>query len=205
MLRRVVDEEECRRRLRALADAARLPVPRLVFEDREDDFAVAAVRGHGKRQHIVVDRSFAWLSADEQNWHLASALGWWATPVPRRLRRLGWLIAAVNAALATAVAVIELAGSPEPPSWIVVGALLMCGFVLPPAINWMALRGMRACDAAGHDILRAAGHQPAELARRVLGDQPDPPWHKRLFAPVPPSQRIAAAERHQLQPQRPLF
>jgi hypothetical protein len=205
MLRRVADEEESRQRLRALADAARLPVPRLVFEDRKKDFVVAAVQGHGKREHIVVDPSFEWLSADEQNWHLATALGWWATPVPRRLRRLGWLLGALVALVPLGFAVVDLSGSADPPTWLVVSALLACGFVLPPAINRVARRELRICDAAGHDILRAAGHDPATLARRVLGAQPDPPWYKRPYEADRPSRRIAAAERARSRPAEPLF
>jgi hypothetical protein len=176
-----------------------------VFEDRKDNMAVAAVRGHGKRKHIVVDPSFGWLSADEQNWHLATALGWWATPVPRRLRRLGWLLGIVAGLVPLGFVVIDWLDAAEPPKWFVVTVFLACGFVVPPAINWIARREMRTCDAAGHEILRAAGHHPATLARRVLGAQPDPPWHKRPFDLEPPSRRIAAAECHRVQPQPPLF
>jgi hypothetical protein len=129
--------------------------------------------------------------ASEQTWQLAACIGWWASPVPRRRRRQT-IAALVGLAMPyTGLGLAELAGAS---SWPMRATLLLLGALTPFMIAACLRRERRALDAAGHDILRAAGYDPASLAWLVFGGRADPPLLRRLASTKPsPSERITAA------------
>ena len=49
-------------------------------------------RGDDGVRRVHASSSLLTASPEEQTWHLASSLGWWASPVPRRRRRQVWAV-----------------------------------------------------------------------------------------------------------------
>jgi hypothetical protein len=80
------------RRLRVLAERSGLTLPTLdVVDDPKGRLLPATVRDGGDGEdHVAVASSLLRAGPDAQTWHLATALGHWASPVPRRRRRQGW-------------------------------------------------------------------------------------------------------------------
>jgi hypothetical protein len=184
-------EAELRERVRVLADAAGLPVPPLeIAPDPRGRLLPAHVRNDRGRERVVVSSDLPAAPAGEQTWHLAAALGWWASPEPRRRRRqVKGLLVALFLAGVIAVVVGPLVG--------VSFGVIVLGVV---ALGWPAANALnrwerRALDDAGHGVLAAAGHDPAALTRQVFGNRPEPGWFERVLGTQPtPRQRVAAAE-----------
>jgi hypothetical protein len=201
-------EEAVRRRLAALADAARVPVPSVeVVEDRKRRKVLASVDSdEDEAPRIEVTEHLLPANSAEQDWYLAGCLGWWASPLPRRRARQAVVI--YTAALVPHVVfgfgeLTDMWHQPKP-VLLVVGLLL--GAVIGLAHWFSARHARRGLEEAGLDVLRAAGHDPAAVARQAFGGTKEPAWFRRLLAVEPtPAQRIALAERHQLRPQPALF
>ena len=201
-------EERLRERLRNLAGAVAVRVPALEVDPdptgtrlparvaRDDDTGA---------QRIVVSTTLLTGSDEEQTWHLASCLGWWRSPVPRRRR---WRRFAVITAIAVsygALAVAELDGSVHLPTLVHILGGPLLGFLGALAYAGLTRWERRSLDVAGHDVLAASGYSPAMLARQVFGGRQDPAWHRQLLHAEPaPSRRIAHADVWQLQPHRSL-
>src|SRR5688500_468788 len=88
-----------------------------VVDDPKGRLSPAAVRDGGDggdggdgQDHIAVSSSLLRASPDAQIWHLATALGHWASPVPRRRRRQGWVAGGLLAALWIGYGLAELDG-----------------------------------------------------------------------------------------------
>ncbi|TFV65134.1 UNVERIFIED_ORG: hypothetical protein E4P37_11500 [Bacillus sp. AZ43] len=200
-------EEALRERLRALATRAGIPVPPLeVDDDRKLDLPPADVDRKGGARRIVVAAALLHAPPAEQDWHLATALGWWASPEPQRRRRRGWLVCSAIALPHLAVGGVALVDDGAIPLWVAVIAGPVLGFVLVPVRSALARHERRAFDAAGDTVLAASGRDPAALARAVLGRRPDPSWYRRPFAnEPPPSRRIADAEQRRSRPAPSLY
>ena len=199
-------EQELREQLRALARAADLPLPELEVEPdpKAEKLPTRVRRGDDGVRRIYASSNMLTMSPEERTWHLASSLGWWASPVPRRRRRQTW---AVLTAVVVPWAALTLASLFDnidlPRAVLLLGTLL--GLVFPGFCAGLIRRERRSFDAAGHDVLAASGHSPATLARQVFGGRQDPPWHKQLFSAEPTaSSRIAAAEEWHSRPHRAL-
>lgn len=201
-------EEELRERLRALAGAARLPVPRLeVQPDAEGATLPTRVcRGDDGEWHVVASSGLLAAGPPEQTWHLASALGWWASPVPRRRRRQHVAVLTVFIGLSVAFGLASLFENVHLPTAVVLAGGPLLGGVVSLAYGGLTRRERRSLDAAGHGILAASGHFPAATARQVFGGRPPLPWHKRwIHAEPPPAQRITDAEAWSAEPHRSLY
>lgn len=197
-------EERLRELLSRLAEASDLPVPPLVVEDDPDgDLLEARVRydeGRTERR-IVVSSSVLTASPAEQAWHLAAALGWWASPVPRRRRVLSGLAVAVVLTGYIALGFVTLWDSYDLPLALEIAA----GPVATAGLFWsgaaLSRWELRGSEAAGHRILVAARHDPVVVARQAFGDRTDPPWWRALGRREPaPSRRIADAESRSADP-----
>ena len=82
---------------------------------------------------------------------------------------------------------------------------MLISALVPTVIAAVLRRDQRALDAAGREVLRSAGHDPAALARQVFGGQLDPPWFRRLLTSEPaPGERVAAAAGGRAEPYRPV-
>jgi len=175
-----------RDRLRMLAEAAVLPVPRLVVDQpRAQERPPAAREANGQRT-VVVPPYLLTADPARQLWHLAACLGRWASPVPRQRHRLGGILLAV---LLVAYVVLLFLLAPTVP-WLWITVLL-----LYPVGAWTLRWERQAMEDAGRSVLAAAGHPPVEVARAAFGDEQDPPLLKRLLSGEPaPSSRIRAAE-----------
>ncbi|MGY1615252.1 hypothetical protein ACI797_00750 [Geodermatophilus sp. SYSU D00691] len=173
-------------RLRQLAEAVDLPVPRLVVDVPRQQERPPVVREKDGERRVVVPPSLVTAEPARQLWHLAACLGRWTSPVPKQRQRIGGVV--VGASLVLYVVLLVLLAASVPWIWITV--------VLAYPIGAWALRWERqAMDDAGRRVLAAAGHPPAEVARAAFGDEPDPPFLKRILSGEPaPSRRIAAAE-----------
>ena len=195
------DEEErrlLRARLRVLAERSGLPLPQLdVVDDPKGRLLPATVRNGGDGEdHIAVSSSLLRASPAEQVWHLASALGHWASPVPRRRRWEGWVVTAVLVACGIGYGLVELDGTVDLPQAAAVAASAVVGLLVSIGAAALARRGQAAYDEAGREVLRRSGYDPQALTRQVFGDRPDPPWWTRVHAREPaPSRRVAAAGR----------
>ncbi|WP_448625733.1 hypothetical protein [Geodermatophilus sp. URMC 64] len=178
--------EWVRERLRLLAEAAGQPVPRLVVDQpRAQERPPSAREANGERT-VVVPPSLLTADPPRQLWHLAACLGRWTSPVPRQRHRLGGILLAVL--LVAYVALLFLLAPTVPWLWITV-------LLLYPVGAWTLRWERQAMEDAGRGVLAAAGHPPVEVARAAFGDEPDPPFLKRLLSGEPaPSSRIAAAE-----------
>jgi hypothetical protein len=185
------DEAGLRERLRVLADAAGVAVPPLeIAPDPRGRLLRAHVRDDRGQERVVVSSDLPTAPEGEQTWHLAAALGWWASPEPRRRRRqVKRLLVALFLAGVVAVVVGGLADVPF--SVIVLGVVAVGWPVATALSRWER----RALEDAGHAVLAAAGHDPAALTRQVFGNQPEPGWFERVFGNQPtPRRRVAAAE-----------
>ncbi|MGY1600713.1 hypothetical protein [Geodermatophilus sp. SYSU D00815] len=173
-------------RLRQLAEANDLPVPRLVVDQPRAQERPPAVRERDGERTVIVPPSLLSAEPARQLWHLAACLGRWISPVPRQRQRLGGIVLA--ATLVVYVVLLLLLAATAQWIWITV--------ILAYPIGAWTLRWERqAMDDAGRQVLAAAGHPPAEVARAAFGDEPDPPFLKRILSGEPaPSRRIAAAE-----------
>jgi len=212
MLRPVAEdweqEEALRRRLASLADAARLPLPAVeVVPDRKRRKVPAYVKGEpGEEPHIHVTEHLVTASPAEQDWHLAACLGWWASPVPRRRFNEGRVLATLALVPHLVWAFGQLSGGFELPKPVAIVVVLLLAVAMPLAVGAVLRRNQRALEDAGRDVLRAAGRDPAAVAREAFGGRDEPVWWNRAFDIEPtPAQRIAAAENHQIRPQQPLF
>ena len=185
-------EERIRARLKALADAAGIQAPPLVVAPppEEGEHAVPAwVIGRLRPKRIAVTVPLVVASPAEQDWYLASCLAWWVSPLPRRR----WLLTFGTFLLpGVAHAFVPWSGS-LPYGWLVAAAV---GVVLPAVVlAWSTRWTRRAMEAVGLEVLAAAGHDPAVVARQAFGDRPPPRRGERMFSHVPgPEERIAAAE-----------
>lgn len=198
-------DEPVRERLGALAEAAGLPTPPLEVDGSEPD-TVPRVRGERGQERIIVPDSLLDAPPEKQIWHLAVCLGWWNDPTPRRRRRRARALLGVVMALWLGVGFVQALHLTDLPRAWLFGAHAVMGALLPFAIAAAARHENRALDAAGLQVLRAAGHDPATLTRQVFGGEPDPPWFRRLVLAEPaPSERVAAAAGLIPEPERPLF
>jgi hypothetical protein len=200
-------EEALRRRLAALADAARLPLPsvELVPDRKRRKDRAYVVSDPDEQPQMHVTENLLTASAAEQEWHLAACLGWWASPVPGRRVNEGGVLLTVALLPHLVWGLGHLTGLVELPKPAAVVMGLLVGVVLPVSLAGVARRNQRALEDAGHDVLRAAGRGPAAVARQAFAGAKDPAWYRRPLAVEPtPSQRIALAERHELRPHQPL-
>ena len=100
----------------------------------------------------------------------------------------------------------QLSGGFELPKPVAIVVVLLLAVAMPLAVGAVLRRNQRALEDAGRDVLRAAGRDPAAVAREAFGGRDEPVWWNRAFDIEPtPAQRIAAAENHQIRPQQPLF
>ncbi len=199
-------EDELRERLRALAQAAGLAVPRLDVEPdpKGRQLPTRVRRGDAGHPRIYASSDLLTRSPQEQTWHLASALGWWASPVPRRQRVLVLALSGTVLVSHLGIGLVNLQEGVHLPRVLLVAAALL-GPLVSATYQGLTRRERRSLDIAGHDVLAASGYSPATLARQAFGGQPDPPWHKQVFSAEPrPSRRIADAEEWHSQPHRPL-
>ena len=208
MLRGVPDaEEELREQLRALARAADLPVPELEVEPdpKAEKLPTRVRRGDDGVRRIYASASLLAASPEERTWHLASSLGWWAAPAPRRRRRQTYAVFAAVVVPYATLALASLFSNIDLPRALNLAGPPLLGLLMTVSVPGMIRRERRSSDAAGHDVLAASGHSPARLARQVLGARQDPPWHKQMFSAEPsPSRRIADAEEWHSRPHRSL-
>jgi hypothetical protein len=199
-------EEELRGRLGSLARAAGLPMPKLTIEADPTGrkLPTRVRRGGGGEPQIHASSQLLTKTPQEQMWHLASALGWWASPVPRRRRVLAVAVSAAVLVLHLGIGLAELDGSVHLPR-VALALLGPLGLFVTVSYQGLTRRERRSSDIAGHSVLAASGYSPATLARQVFGGQPDPPWHKQVFHAEPaPSRRITDAAEWQPQPFRAL-
>jgi hypothetical protein len=175
-----------RDRLRMLAEASGLPVPRLVVDKpRAQERPPRSWERDGERT-VVVPWSLPTASPALQFWHLAACLGRWVSPEPARRRRLSGVLLVVL----FVVYVVLLFALSSTVTWLWITVLLAY-----PLGSWTVRWERQAMEAAGRTVLAAAGHPPVEVARAAFGDEPDPPFLKALLASEPtPSRRIRAAE-----------
>ncbi|HLM03976.1 MAG TPA: hypothetical protein VK402_02165 [Blastococcus sp.] len=201
-------EEALRERLAGLASAASVPVPALeVIPDpkRRRVPAQPDEAGEGPPTIEVTEHLVA-ASGAEQDWHLAACLGWWASPVPRRRARQSLGLYTVAFLPHFVFGLGTLSGQWELPRAVAVVMGLLVGVVLPLAHGAIGRHDRRALEQAGSEVLRRAGRDAAAVARQAFGGRSELSRVGRLLDVEPtPAQRIAAAERHQLQPQQPLF
>jgi hypothetical protein len=201
-------EKALRRRLVTLADAAQLPLPSVeVVADRKRWKEPAYVLGEpGEEPHIHVTQRLLTAGAAEQDWYLAACLAWWASPIPRRRARQGMAVYGAALVPHAVFGLGQLGQLWHLPKPVAVTVGLLVGVVLLVAHSFAIRYAQRGLEEAGHDVLRAAGRDPAAVARQAFGGQGCVPWFRRPLGIEPtPAQRIAAAERHQLRPQQPLF
>jgi len=195
MLSGMSTEGELRERLWALAEAARLPIPMLhVAPDPKERLLPARVKHDAKtgEDGIVVSSTLLTADADEQTWHLASCLGWWSSPVPKRRRREYWGVCVVLLLAYLALGGLVSFGLLAVPSVVV---MLPGALGLYAGIAAMSRRERRALEDAGSGVLEANGYDPAALTRQVFARQVEPSGLKRWHSVEPtPRQRIAAAE-----------
>jgi len=193
------DEERLlRSRLRVLAERSGLPLPALdVIDDAKGRLVPATVRGGSDGDdHVAVSSSLLRASPAEQVWYLASALGHWASPVPRRRRREGWVATGLLVTLWAGYGLAELDGAVELPGAATVAVNAAVGLLVPIGTAVLARRAQAASDEAGREVLRRSGYDPVALTRLVFADRPDPSWWTRLHQQEPtPSARVATVER----------
>ena len=201
-------EDDLRERLRVLAEASGVAVPPLeVTDDARSRLVPAQIRGwENGEDRIVVSESLLDAGPEEQIWHLAACLSYWASPVPRRQRRQGWAVAALVLVPYFGFGLAQLSVDDQLSTWasIAIGSTLTA--LIPVVLAAVLRRFHRALDEAGRDVLRRAGYEPAGLTRRVFGTQADPPWWKRWHSREPtPSQRIRAVGGSAITVHPPLF
>src|SRR5688572_19889159 len=189
----VLTDEALRQRLSDLARAADLPVPPV--EEDSQEGAAAHVRGRAGQERIVVPPELFEAPPATQTWYLASCLGWWVSPSPRRRRRAFRTVVSVTLAVYLGVGGALVFGEPDLPRFVLGSAHAVVGAVSPLIYAAAGRWQRRAYDAAGQQVLRAAGHDPAALTRQVFGAEPEPPWFRQLLRPEPtPGERLAASE-----------
>jgi hypothetical protein len=129
------EERPLRSRLRVLAERSALPVPALdVVDDPEGRLLPATVRDGGDGEdHVAVSSSLLRASPDAQTWYLATALGHWASPVPRRRRREGWVATGLLVTLCVGFGLAELDGVVDLP-----GAATVAANAALPDPSWWA-------------------------------------------------------------------
>jgi len=204
MLPVVRAEEALSQRLGELATAAGLPVPALEEDDKEG--TLPRVRGDAGEARIIVPPELFEAAPAAQIWHLATCLGWWHSRTPWRRRLGARTCVALVIAIWSGVALFRGVWLTDPPGHVLWSAHAVLGAILPFFVAAAGRYEQRSFDAAGLEVLRAAGHDPVDLTRQVFGDEPDPPWFRRLLMGEPaPSTRVAAAERLLPEPHPPLF
>jgi hypothetical protein len=173
-------------RLRMLAEASGLPVPRLVVDRPRAQERLPQSRESDGERIVSVPQSLLTAGPARQFWHLAACLGRWVSPEPARRHRLGGLL--LIGLLVVYVVLLFALATIVPWLWITV-------VLAYPIGSWTIRWERQAMEAAGRTVLAAAGHPPAEVARAAFGEEPDPPFLKALLAGEPtPSRRIRAAE-----------
>ena len=174
-------------RLRVLAERSGLPLPALdVVDDPKGRLLPATVRDGGDGQdRIAVSSSLLRSSPDAQTWHLATALGHWASPVPRRRRRQGWVVVGLVAALRIGHGLADVNGVVDLPRPASFALPTLLGLLVSLTAAAAARRSQAASDEAGREVLRRAGHDPVALTRQVFAGRPDPSWWTRLHSRTP--------------------
>lgn len=207
MLRGVSTEESLRERFRSLSAAAGIPAPPLEVDDGSRFHEPrAGVETRDGVAHVVVLPELIAATPDEQNWHLAAALGWCTSPGPRRHRRRGVMIYLAILVPHLVVGGAAVFDNVAVPRWLAILGGPLLGFVLLLTAAALGRGEQHLLDAAGRDVLRSAGHDPATVARLAFGDRDDPPWYRRPLSTTPtPSERLTAAGAGDVRPARPLF
>lgn len=152
-------EERLRELMSLLAEASGLPIPPLVVEDDPDgNLLETKVRyDEGRTQlRVVVSSSLLTAAPAAQARHLAAALGWWASPVPRRRRVLSGLAFTVVAAGYAALGFATLWDAYQVPLALEIAAGPVAGVGLFWSVAALGRWQVRASEAAGHRILAAA-------------------------------------------------
>jgi hypothetical protein len=192
----VTTEHDLRERLRRLAAASGVAVPQCeITDDARSRLVPAQVRGWDDGEdRIVVSESLLHAGPEEQTWHLAACLGYWASPAPRRRRREGWAVAGLFVVSYVGFAIFQISTNNQLPKWVTFAISTALAALVPLVLAAVSRRFHRALDESGRDVLRRAGYEPAALTRQVFGSQVDPPWWKRPHRTEPtPSQRVRAA------------
>ncbi len=156
-------------RLHHLADAAGVPAPTLEIRRATRD-TLPRIGGLEGEEVIAAPSWLLGAGSAEQAWFLAACLGWWTSPLPRRRRRLGHLVFSLFAAVVVLLTVFRPVERSGAVVVAIVAVTVSTSAVRAAASRWE----WRAAEAAGRDILRAAGHDPAALAWLVFGNRPDP-------------------------------
>jgi Zn-dependent protease with chaperone function len=182
-------------RFAALAEANGLaPPPIEVADDPRGRLMPARVDWSEDDDRVVVSSTLLTARPDEQIWELAACLGWWTSPGPRRRRNRDRVAAGFVVAAYLGVGFAEVVGAihlPKPGLFLLTAAATA---LVTATLNLVSRRQVAALDAAGRQVLRAAGHDPATLARLAFGGRADPPWYRRPLSRVPaPSRRLASA------------
>jgi hypothetical protein len=184
-------------RFEALARAnAMTPPPLEVLPDPRGARLPVHIDWTEEEHRVLASSTLVGADPHEQTWHLAAALGWWASPGPRRTRNRGRVALVLVALPYGAFGLVDIVGglSLAKPVIVILGIALTGTFALVQSA--VSRRQVAARDAAAGPVLRRAGHDPATLARLVFGPQPDPAWYRRPFTNTPaPSRRLAAAAR----------
>jgi hypothetical protein len=194
-------------RYAALAQANGLqPPPLEVEDDPRGRLMPARVDWSEDEDRIVVSSTLLAARPEEQLWQLAACLGWWTSPEPRRRRNRDRVAASFVVVAYLGVGFADIVGAihlPKPGLFLLAAAATA---LVTATVNLVSRRQVRALDVAGRQVLRAAGHDPATLARRAFGDRADPPWYRRVLSDVPaPSRRLAAAGGQDVSPAPSLF
>ena len=201
-------EDVLREQLRVLAEKSGLPVPPLDVEPDPKGRKVPAhvTKEPGEPERIQVTERLLEATAAEQDWYLAAFLGWWASPEARRRRWRARAVISLVVLPCLGLGFADVVGLVELPEVLLFVGGPVLGAAMQLTIAAVSRWQFGALDAVGHDVLRAAGRDPATVAREAFGGRPDPSWFQRLHAIEPvPSERIAAAERRRAEPDRPLF
>lgn len=194
-------------RFEALARANGMTPPPLEVEpDPRGTLHPSRIDWTEEEHRVLASSTLVGADPHEQTWHLATALGWWASPGPLRTRNRGRVALVLGGIPYGAFGLADITDVVDLPK----AALLLLGVAttgtLTLVLSAVSRRQVTALDAAAGPVLRRAGHDPATLARLVFADQPDPAWYRRPFLNVPsPSRRISAAARAGTTPAPSLF
>jgi hypothetical protein len=194
-------------RFEALARANGMtPPPLEVLPDPRGRLLPVHIDWTEEEHRVLASSTLVAADPHEQTWHLATALGWWASPGPRRTRNRGRVALVLVALPYGAFGLVDIFGGLSLPKPVIVVLGIALTGTLSLAQSWVSRRQVAARDAAAGPVLRRAGHDPATLARLVFGDQPAPAWYRRPFTNTPaPSRRLTAAARAGTTPAPALF
>jgi len=188
-------EDRLRLRVHELARAAGIEAPPVEVVSPEKTLLPAGVR-YWPENRLIASSGLARMAPEARDWHLASALGWWASERPRDRRSLLTALRISCAVLLGSVMVGVLMDGMS--GWLTAACFLLLsevGYVVTP---WTQRVQQRAMDEAGAEILVSVGVDPASAAREALQGETRPSRWKRLHSTIPaPQDRIAAAERRQ--------